>query len=31
MALLDPLDRKLFQRAFDATCSAVKADELDSD
>ena len=31
MALLDPLDRKLFQRAFDAACSAVKADELDSD
>ena len=31
MASLDPLDRELFQRAFDAACSAVKADELDSD
>ena len=31
MASLDPLDRELFQRAFDAACSAVKADELDCD
>jgi len=31
MASLDPLDRELFHRAFDAACSAVKADELDSD
>ena len=31
MASLDPLDRELFQRAFDAACSAVKADDLDSD
>ena len=31
MASLDPLDRELFQRAFDAASSAVKADELDSD
>ena len=31
MASLDPLDRELFQRAFDAACSAVEADELDSD
>ena len=30
MASLDPLDRELFQRAFDAACSAVKADELDT-
>jgi hypothetical protein len=31
MASLDPLDRELFQRAFDAACSAVKAVALDSD
>ena len=31
MASLDPLDRELYQRAFDAACSAVKADELDND
>jgi hypothetical protein len=31
MASLDPLDRELFQRAFDAACSVVNADELDSD
>ena len=31
MASLDPLDRELFQRAIDAACSEVKADELDSD
>jgi hypothetical protein len=31
MASLDPLDRELFQRAFDAARSAINADELDSD
>ena len=31
MASLDPLDRELFQRAFDAVRSVLKADELDSD
>ena len=31
MASLDPLDRELFQRAFDAARSVLKADELDSD
>ena len=31
MTSLDPLDRELFQRAIDAACSGVKADELDSD
>ena len=31
MASMDPLDRELFQRAFDAACSGVNADELDSD
>ena len=31
MASLDPLDRELFQRAFDAARSVIKADELDSD
>jgi hypothetical protein len=31
MASLDPLDRELFQRAFDAARSVINADELDSD
>ena len=31
MASLDPLDRELFQKAFDAARSVLKADELDSD
>ena len=31
MASLDPLDRELFQRAIDAACTGVKADELDCD
>ena len=31
MTALDPLDKELFQRAFDAVCSGVNADELDSD
>ena len=31
MSSLDPLDRELFQRAFDAVRSVLKADELDSD
>ena len=31
MASLDPLDRELFQRTFDAVRSVLKADELDSD
>ena len=31
MTSLDPLDKELFQRAFDAVCSGVNADELDSD
>ena len=31
MASLDPLDREVFQKAFDAARSVLKADELDSD
>ena len=31
MTSLDPLDREFFQRAIDAACFGVKADELDSD
>ena len=31
MTSLDPLDKELFQRAFDAVCSGVNAHQLDSD
>lgn len=31
MSSLDPLDKELFQRAVDAVCSGVNADEFDSD